>query len=236
LLSNPKPANLDPTTLTCSILALGAGVGLRACVRPDMETERLVREGRVAAHLAVPGPQLLVHPLLVIAHFPLRVERLAANVAGLVGARQRFILRAAAAAAPPAPPPFPLLFLLARIPLSRDRLLVKTLHVFFQLILRLVGPAAVGTEERALFRMRQLVLLHDGGGEAAVFAAVAGDELQVLAVLAPQVKAALLPRGKFLAALGTLVLVRPAVRDSMYLQVDRILGSGHKFNSKYLEW
>ena len=65
--------------------------------------------------------------------------------------------------------------------------------------------------------MRQLVLLHDGGGKAAVVTAVAADELQVLAVLTPQVKATLLPGGKFLAALGTLVPVRPTVRDPMYL-------------------
>jgi hypothetical protein len=68
--------------------------------------------------------------------------------------------------------------------------------------------------------MGHLVLLHDGGREAAILAAVTIKQFQILAVLPPQMEAALLPRGKLFAALRTFMLIRPTVRHTMDLQVD----------------
>jgi len=55
-----------------------------------------------------------------------------------------------------------------------------------QLALGLVGPPAVGTKKRPKVGVAEFVLLHDGGGETAIVASVAAEQLQVLSVLPPQ--------------------------------------------------
>jgi len=184
------------------IFALTAGVGLRPRVRPEVKAERLAGECRVAALTAPPRFELLVDPLLVVVHLALRVECLATNVAEVAaGATPRLILRAAAQAT----------LALHTTQLLRIRWPMTDPDVLRQMALGLVGAAADRAEKGPHLRVGEPVLLHDGGGEAAVVAHVAGDELQVLAVLPPQVEATLLPRGKLLAALGALVFVWPAV-------------------------
>jgi hypothetical protein len=117
----------------------------------------------------------------------------------------------------------PLLILAIKAPLLGSALPVEGLHVLRQMISCLIRTSTVGAQEGALLGMAQLVLFHNSGGEAAVVTAVAAEQLQVLAVFPPQVEAALLPRGKLFAALWALVLVRPAVRNAVNMQVGRIL-------------